>query len=187
MRNSLTVLTAVSCLVLATSSFGQGKPHPLPPGKTLPAPADKVQKMITYVEIIQIDPQSQAFSAKLINVDTGMVLLEATGQGAQLQDFKQKSGALAPSGQTVTLMGPSPHTADIIVKPPNPPGPAGGDLLHLATQVARSYEASLAQQLKLGLQPAQIRPRTLDPRVLPGAQPSMTNPNAQPTNPAPKK
>lgn len=186
MKSSLRVVMAVSCLVIATSSFAQGKPPPPPPGKTLPAPADKVQKKITHVEIIQIDPQSQAFNAKLVNVDTGMVLLEATGQGAQLQDFKQKSGALAPSGQTVTLMGPSPHTADIIVKPPNPPGPAGGDLLHLATQVARSYEASLAQQLKHGMQPGQIRPGTLNPRVLP-VQPSVTNPNAQPGVPSPKK
>lgn len=183
MRSSLTVLMAVSCLVIATSSFAQGKTSPIPPGKTLPAPADKAQKTITFVEIIQVDPQSQAFNAKLVNVTTGMVLLEVTGQGTKLQEFQKQSTEIAPRAQTITLMGPSPHTADVIVKPPNPPGPAGGDTLQLANQVARSYEASLAQQLKVHFQPGQIRPGTLDPRI----QPSVTNPKAQPTTPDPRK
>jgi hypothetical protein len=186
MKSSLTVLMAVSCLVIATASFAQTKPLPLP-SKTAPSSGSAEKQSITYVEVIQLDPKTLVFNAKLVNVNTGMVMLELTGKGAELQNFQKQSTEIAPRGQTVTLTGPSPHTADIIIKPPNPPGPAGGDLLHLAKQVANSYEASLAQQLKLNIQPGQIRPGAIDPRIQPGAQSPVANPNAQPGAPSPKK
>lgn len=187
MRNSLTVLMAVSCLMIATSSFAQGKPPPPAPAKTDPASGDPAQKTINYVEIIQLDPKTQAFTARLVDVRTEKILLEVSGKGTQMQDFLKQSAAIAPRDQTVSLTGPSAGTADIIVKPPVPPGPPGEDMLRLASQVARSYEASLAQQLKHNIQPLQLRPGAIPPRIQPGVQPSVTTPNVQPIAPAPKK
>jgi len=186
MRSSLTVLMAVSCLVIATASFAQTKPSPLPPGKTAPGSGSAEKVSITYVEIIQLDAKTQVFNAKLVNVNTGMVLLALSGKGTELQTFQKQSAEIAPRGHTVILTGPSPEVPEIVINPPVPPGPAGGDTLHFVKQLASSYEAMLAQQIKLTIQPSQIRPGALDPRIQP-AQRSVTNPNAQPGASSPKK
>jgi hypothetical protein len=187
MKSSLRVIMAVSCLVMTTSCFAQTKPSQSLPVQNAPGSGGAAKQAINYVEVIQLDDKTKVFNAKLVDVKAGTVLLEVSGKGTQLQDFQTKSATIAPREQTVAITGPWAETVEIRVNPPVPPGPAGGDLLSLAKQVAHSYEINLEQQMKLKVQPGQLRPGAIDPRVQPGPQSPVANPNVQQGASAPKK
>jgi hypothetical protein len=157
MRNSLIALVTVPWLLMATVSLAQGS-------------SGTSKQSINYVEVIQLNSQTQAFKAQLVDLRTKKVLIDVVGKGTQLQDFQKQSAKIAPRDQTVSLMGPGdPITSDVGGSVPRPPGPRGDDLLQLANQVAKGYEAILPAQV-------QINPTAVPPAKLkalpPAAQPS---------------
>lgn len=185
MRNSLAVLTVVPCLLMATTSWANGKPPP-PPAVVqqaqVHAGASSVQpSAITYVEIIQLDPQTQVFWARLVDVTKKMTLIDVTGKGTQLQDFQKQSAAIAPRAQTISLMGPLATTSDVIVRPPVPPGPTGDDLIKQATQLVQSFQSIQTAQLQIQLQlkPNVLTPSAVQPKTQPATTPA-TSPAVRP-------
>lgn len=150
MRTTSRLLWVLPWLTLTTSClpFGAGT-GATPDGGTESPDGGSSQRTVDAVKLIQRDEASTLFKAQLVDVRTGEVVLEAAGKGTQLDDFDTASGQYVLPQRAITLTLPLATTADVVVKPPKPPGPTGQDriAINLALQVSAAYEDSLAQQV----------------------------------------
>jgi hypothetical protein len=156
MRKSLTVLAAVPWLLMAPACITSGSAQTPPSPQPAPPSGGTAPQTINYVELIQLDPQTQVFKAQLVDVRAQKVALDVSGKGTQLQDFQQQSAKIAPRARTATFTGPLASTVDVIVRPPIPPGPTGDDRIKAAIQMAHLYDAILPVQSQAQPQPGSL-------------------------------